>query len=31
MFAENDKPLEYYFFEHRNWSKDVKAGIRLIP
>ena len=29
-FAENDKPLAYYFFEHRNLSKDVKAGIRSI-
>ena len=29
-FAENDKPLAYYLFEHRNLSKDVKAGIRLL-
>ena len=29
-FAENDKPLAYYFFEHRNLSKDVKAAIRSI-
>ena len=27
-FAENDKPLAYYFFEHRNLSKDVKVWIR---
>ena len=29
-FAENDKPLAYYFFEQRNLSKDVKAGIRTV-
>ena len=29
-FAENDKPLAYYFFEHRNLSKGVKAEIRSI-
>ena len=29
-FAENDKPLAYYFFEHRNLSKDVKAEVRSI-
>ena len=29
-FTENDKPLAYYFFEHRNLSNDVKAGIRSI-
>ena len=29
-FAENDKPLAYYFFEYRNLSKNVKAGIRSI-
>ena len=29
-FAENDNPLAYYFFEHWNLSKDVKAGIRSI-
>ena len=29
-FAENYKPLAYYFFEHRNLSKDVKAGIRAV-
>ena len=29
-FAEKDKPLAYYFFEHRNLSKDVKAGIRTV-
>ena len=29
-FAENDQPLAYYFFEHRNLSKDVKAGIKSI-
>ena len=27
-FSENDKPLAYYFFEHRNLSKEVKAGIK---
>ena len=27
-FSENDKPLAYYFFEHRNLSKGVKAGIK---
>ena len=26
-FAENDKPLAYYFFEHRNLSKDVKQEL----
>ena len=26
-FAGNDKALAYYFFEYRNLSKDVKAGI----
>ena len=29
-FTENDRHLAYYFFEHRNLSKDVKAGIRSI-
>ena len=29
-FAENDKALAYYFFKHRNLSKDVKAGVRSI-
>ena len=29
-FAENDKPLAYYFFEHKNLSKDVKIEIRSI-
>ena len=29
-FAENDRPLAYYFFEHRNLSKDVKTGIRTV-
>ena len=29
-FADNDKHLAYYFFEHRNLSKDAKAGIRSI-
>ena len=29
-FAENNKPLAYYFFEHRNLSKNVKAGIRTV-
>ena len=27
-FSENDKPLAYYFFEHRNLSKGVKTGIK---
>ena len=27
-FSENDKPLAYYFFEHQNLSKGVKAGIK---
>ena len=27
-FSENDKHLAYYFFEHRNLSKGVKAGIK---
>ena len=27
-FTENDKPLAYYFFEHRNLSKGVKTGIK---
>ena len=27
-FSENDKPLAYYFFEHRNLSKGEKAGIK---
>ena len=26
--SENDKLLAYYFFEHRNLSKGVKAGIK---
>ena len=26
--SENDKPLAYYFFEHRNLSKGVKVGIK---
>ena len=26
-FAENDKPLAYYFFEHRNLSKDDKQEL----
>ena len=29
-FTENDKPLAYYFSEHRNLSNDVKAGIKSI-
>ena len=27
-FSENDKPLAYYFFEHRNLSKGVKTEIK---
>ena len=27
-FAENIKPLAYYFFEHRNLSKGVKSDIK---
>ena len=27
-FSKNDKPLAYYFFEHQNLSKGVKAGIK---
>ena len=27
-FAENIKPLAYYFFEHRNLSKGVKSNIK---
>ena len=26
-FAENDKPLAYYFFEHRNLSKMLKQEL----
>ena len=26
--SENDKPLAYYFFEHRNLSKGVKVGFK---
>ena len=29
-FVEYDKPLTYYFFDHRNLSKDVKVGIRSL-
>ena len=28
-FAENYKPLAYDFFEHINYSKDVKYEIRV--
>ena len=28
-FWKNDKPLVYYFFEHRNLSEGVKLGIKL--
>ena len=28
-FLNNDKPLTYYFFEHRNLSEGVKSAIKL--
>ena len=29
-FAENDKPLTYYFVKHENLSKNIKTGIKSI-